>query len=74
MSDLLEKAVESVRRLSPDDQDEIARVMLHLARQDMSEEIDSAHLPDIMEGLGQARRGEFATDTEIEAVFRRFGR
>jgi hypothetical protein len=35
--------------------------------------IDLAHLPDVLEGFAQARRGEFASDAEIEAVFRRFG-
>jgi hypothetical protein len=37
------------------------------------EEIDPAHLADVLEGLAQARRNEFASDAEIEAVFRRFG-
>ncbi len=38
------------------------------------EEIDPAHLPDVLESLAQARRGEFATDAEVEAAFRRFDR
>jgi predicted transcriptional regulator len=36
------------------------------------EEIDSAHLPAVLEGLAQATRREFATDEEVEAAFRRF--
>jgi hypothetical protein len=44
---LLEKALEAVRRLSPDDQDEI---------------------------LAQAKRREFASDSEVEAAFHRFDR
>jgi hypothetical protein len=39
---------------------------------ELPEEIDRAHLPDVLEGLSQARRGEFASDAEVEAVFRRF--
>ncbi|MCW5725242.1 MAG: hypothetical protein KIS81_09835 [Maricaulaceae bacterium] len=36
------------------------------------EPIDPDHLPGVLEGLAQARRGEFASDAEVEAVFRRF--
>jgi hypothetical protein len=36
------------------------------------EEIDPAHLADVLEGLAQAKRREFATDAEVEAAFRRF--
>jgi hypothetical protein len=38
------------------------------------EEIDPAHLTAILEGLAQAKRRQFATDDEVEAVFRRFDR
>jgi hypothetical protein len=36
------------------------------------EDIDPAHLPDVLESLAQVRRREFATDAEVEAAFRRF--
>ena len=36
------------------------------------EEIDPAHLPAVLEGLAQAKRRHLASDTEIEAAFRRF--
>jgi hypothetical protein len=39
---------------------------------DELEEIDPAHLPDVLESLAQAKRREFASDAEIEAAFRRF--
>jgi hypothetical protein len=35
-----------------------------------AEEIDPKHLPDVLEGVAQARRGEFASEAEVEAVFR----
>jgi hypothetical protein len=74
MTKLLQKALRAVERLPPDSQDEIARAMLSLAGDaGEPEDIDPAHLPDILEGLAQARRREFATDTEVEAAFRRFG-
>jgi hypothetical protein len=75
MTRLLEQALEAVSRLSPDNQDEIARVMLQLAANDGEpEEIDAAHLPAVLEGLAQAKRREFASDAEVEAAFRRFER
>jgi hypothetical protein len=73
MTKLLQKALEAVRRLPPDSQDEIARPMLTLAGDESEPEvIDPAHLPDVLASLAQARRREFATDSEVEASFRRF--
>jgi hypothetical protein len=75
MTKLLEKALEAVRRLPPDNQDEIALAMLTLTGSEGEPEvIDPAHLPAVLEGLAQARRREFATDDEVEAAFRRFER
>jgi hypothetical protein len=73
MTKLLEKALEAVRQLPPENQDEIALAMLNMAAEE-PEEIDPAHLPDVIESLAQAKRREFATDAEIEAAFRRFNR
>jgi len=73
MTKLLEKALEAVRKLSPEEQDEIAQAMLQFAENDGEPEaIDPAHLPAVLNGLAQAKRGEFASDEEVEAVFRRF--
>ncbi len=73
MTKLLEKALEAVRRLPADNQDEIARAMLHLAAHGGEPEIvDPAHMSAVLHGLAQAKRGEFATDVEVEAAFRRF--
>ena len=75
MTKLLEMALEAVRRLPAENQDEIAQAMLHLAKtQAEPEPVDPAHLSDVLEGLAQAKRQEFATDAEIEAAFRRFDR
>jgi len=64
-----------VRRLPPDSRDHIALAMLSLSGTDEEpEEIDPAHLPDVLEGLAQAKRREFASDAEVEAAFRRFER
>jgi hypothetical protein len=75
MTKLLDKALETVRRLPSDSQDEIARAMLRLAAGDaVPEPIDPAHLPAVLRGLAEAKRCTFATDDEIETAFRRFER
>jgi hypothetical protein len=75
MTKLLEQALEAVRRLPEESQDQIAHAMLALAGKDGEpESIDPAHLPDVLEGLAQAKRRQFATDAEVEAAFRRFDR
>jgi hypothetical protein len=75
MTKLLERALEAVRKLPANSQDEIALAMLSLAGNNGDPEvIDADHLPAVMEGLAQARRREFATDEEVEAALRRFDR
>jgi hypothetical protein len=75
MTKLLEEALDAVTRLPPEAQDEIARAMLHLAGSGGEPEaIDAAHLPAVLEGLTQAERRQFASDSEVEAAFRRFDR
>lgn len=73
MNQLLDKALKAVQLLPKREQDEIARLVLDLAREDGPEAIDSAHLPDVLKGLNQMRRGEFASAAQVEAAFRRFG-
>ena len=73
MTKLLDKALEVVRKLPAETQDEIARAMLDLtASEGEPEPIDSAHLPAVLEGLSQARRRELASAAEVEAALRRF--
>ena len=36
------------------------------------EQIDPAHLPAVLEGLAQAKAGQYASVAEVEAAFRRF--
>jgi hypothetical protein len=75
MTKLLEQAIEAVRRLPADTQNEIARTILHLAGSEVDvEPVEPAHLAAVLEGLAQAKRREFATDEEVEAAFRRFDR
>lgn len=73
MTKLLEKALEAVRALPADAQDDIARTMLALASNEGEPEpIDAAHLAAVLEGLAQVKHGQFAGEAEVEAAFRRF--
>ena len=69
----IEQAIEALRNLSPARQQDLADYICHLAADDREpEDIDPAHLPAVLEGLAQLKRGEFATDAEVEAAFRSF--
>lgn len=73
MTKLLKKALEAVKRLPSEGQDQIALAMLALSgNEGEPEEIHGAHLLSVLEGLAQARRRRFAGDAEVEAAFRRF--
>lgn len=76
MTRLLEQALEAVRRMSPDSQDVIAKLLLDISEGDASEpeDIPAEHLDDVMAGLAEADRGEFATDEDVAAAWQRFER
>ena len=75
MTKLLEKALEVVRQLPPDSQDEIARAMLMLAGGDGTEPI--ALSPEERAAIARSRaaaaKGEFATDEQVRAVWTKHG-
>lgn len=75
MTRLLDKALEAVRGLPPDAQDDIARLVLQLAGSDdaglvpLSDEEREA----IAASKAAAARGEFATDEQIRATWAKHG-
>jgi predicted transcriptional regulator len=74
MSRLLEDAIKKVRELPESDQDEAAEMLLSVA----SRRTEPVHLDEetraaVKEGQAQARRGEFASDKDMAAFFRRHG-
>jgi predicted transcriptional regulator len=70
MTKRLEQAIEKVRELSDADQDDAAELLMILAaRATAPEKLDDTTRAAIREGIAQARRGEFATDNEIAAIF-----
>ncbi len=71
----IEDAIEALRKLPPERQAELADFIYHLATEpEPGEAIDPDHLDAVLEGVAQARRGEFATPQEVEAAFERFGK
>jgi hypothetical protein len=74
MTDLLERAVAVTRGLSPDLQDEIARLMLAIADEDLSLVRLSAETEaSFAKSLAQAEEGAFASDEDVGAVWAKHG-
>jgi hypothetical protein len=71
MTKLLEQALQAVRLLPPDDQDEIAQIMIQLARSEESEPVrlSAEEREAIARSREAAMRGEFASDDQVEAVW-----
>jgi hypothetical protein len=75
MTKLLDQALEAARKLPPDEQDKIAYVVLRLAGAD-----DEPAVPLTAEeraaltvSKAAAKRGEFATDEQVRAVWAKHG-
>jgi predicted transcriptional regulator len=73
MTELLEFAIHCAGGLSNERQDQVAPAILRFVEAEQGLEVaDDAHVPSIRRGLAQIRRGEFASDEEIEAAYRSF--
>jgi hypothetical protein len=75
MTKLLEKALEAVRVLPPDAQDDIARIVLQLAGSDDGTVVplSTDERAAIARSKSAAARGEFATDEQIQNVWTKHG-
>ena len=74
MSKLLEDAIKKVRELPESDQDEAAELLLSVAsRRAEPVRLDDETRAAVEEGQQQARRGEFVSDQDMVAFFRRHG-
>jgi predicted transcriptional regulator len=75
MTKLLAKALEAIRQLPPEEQDDIARTILALVGSD--EEGPVALTADeraaIARSKAEAARGEFASDEDVRAVWAKYG-
>ena len=72
MTKLLEQAIEQVRELPEARQDALATLIITEAEQTPIE-LDDETRAAIREGLEQARRGEFVSDEEMQAFWKRQG-
>lgn len=74
MTKLLEQAFEAARSLPPALQDELARVVMALAGGEPSViQLSADEEASLEESLGQAERGEFATDEQVRAIWTKHG-
>jgi hypothetical protein len=74
VSKRLEKALQAVKEWPPDRQDAAAEVLEHMNRlATATYELSSEERADLEEALAEARRGEFASDAEVAAMFARHG-
>ncbi|MCJ2049256.1 hypothetical protein [Methylobacterium sp. J-070] len=73
MTELLDRAVETARALSPEMQDDIARMVLAYAgRDDAMIELSADETADLLDAQSEMARGDFATESEVEAVFSKY--
>ena len=69
MTKLLERAVDSVRTLPAEVQDELARLLLQVAGEEQPVIILTAEeRADIVEADAEIARGEFATDEQMRSI------
>jgi hypothetical protein len=75
MTKILEKAIAKARLLPAEEQDVVGAVLLALTDEELARigDFDEETMDAIREGLKQAKRGEFVSDEEIEALWYRLG-
>jgi predicted transcriptional regulator len=72
MTKLLEKAIAKVREFSEKDQDAFAIALLSMTGEEPPVvRLDDETRTAVRVGLGQAARGEFVPDEEMEGFFKR---
>ena len=74
MTKVLEDVIEKVRRLPEDRQAYVAEVLEQIVANDSDLfVVPDEHRAAVLEGLEQAERGEFATDEEMAALWKKCG-
>ncbi len=70
MTKLLAEALAATDKLPPDVQDDLARMILSIVDRESDVYVLSAdEIADLETALGEADRGEFATDEEVAALW-----
>jgi len=74
MIKVLEQAIEKVKKLPEDRQAYAAEVLEQIAASsDGMFEIPEEHLAGVLEGLEQAKRGDFASDEDMARLWKKAG-
>ena len=75
MTKLFEEAIAVVRDLPEDQQDLAAKLLLGFANPDAEQyQLSDEQVAEVEAAKREVREGKFATDAEMEEVWRRFGR
>ena len=75
MTKLLEQAIATVRQLPDGEQDIAARFLLGFANPDAASfQLTDEQLTEVELAKQEVREGRLATDSDMEAVWRRFNR
>lgn len=74
MTTLLEQGIQAVRGLPAERQDMAGELLLMLAAAAPQYQLTAEQLEDLKLAIEQADRGEFASDQEITATWKKFGR
>jgi hypothetical protein len=74
MTKILDQAIAKARTLPDEDQDALGALILSLAEDWPKglDDIDAETRSAIREGLAQARRGEFVSEADIQALWKQF--
>jgi hypothetical protein len=71
-SPTIDDAIEALRKLPLNRQQELAGYIFHLATDEREpEDVDPADLPSVLEGLEQAKRRQFASPERVAEVLGR---
>jgi hypothetical protein len=74
MTKLLEKGIKAIKSLPPERQDMVGVLLLDIAESDSREYVlTPEQLADLEVSIAEADRGEFATDEEVAAMWKKFG-
>ena len=71
MTKLLEEAMAELRTLPDDEQNRAAEVLLAFAHDRQDYTMDAEQVEGILHAMGQADRGEFASDKRLRRIFGR---
>ena len=74
MTKLFERGIKAVKALPPERQDMVGALLLDIAKMNSGEyTLTAEQLADLELSIAQADRGEFASDEEVAAMWKKFG-